>query len=173
MNKQTRIVIAAVIALGVMVGLFAFLNRGSVAEKKRIETDAVFKITQGGKTLCEVSMADIEAVGTKDIKATMDTSKTEPTQVAFTAAEVKAILAYKKISLDGVTTLEFRALDGYASAVTIEEMQAEQNVYICIKMNGKALGTKSEGGTGPYLMVIKSATYSQRWCKFLEEIVLK
>lgn len=173
MKKQTGILIAGVAVLAVMVGVFAFLNKGSVAEKKRLETDAVFKISQGGKVLCEVSMADLEAIGQKDFQATLDTSKSEPTQVVFTGVEVKDILAYKKISTQGITTFEFKALDGYASAVTMQEVQTGQNVYICTKMNQKALGTKSEGGMGPYLMIVKSSQYSQRWCKFVEEIVLK
>ncbi len=172
MKKQTGILLMIVIVLVVVVGVFAFLNRGNVADKQRLEDEALFKVTKDGETLCEVSMADLDAIGQSDVPAVMDTSTTDPTDVTFTGAQVKDILAYKGVSVDGVTTIEFRALDGYASAITPEEIQMDENVYICTKMGGEALGTKSEGGMGPYLMIIRSAQYSQRWCKFLEEIVL-
>ena len=173
MKKQTKILIAIVAALVVIVAAFALLNRGNAAEKQRMQTDAVFKITQGEKTLCEVNMADLQAIGLKQIQATMDTSTTDATAVTFTAVQVKDILAYKKVSLTGVGTLEFKALDGYASAVSIAEIQQDQNVFICTQKDGKNLGTKAEAGMGPYLMIIKSSQFSQRWCKFVAEIVLK
>ena len=172
MKKQTRILIIVIVVLIVAVGAFALLNRGSIEEKQRLEENAIFKIVQDGETLCEVSMADLDAIGQVEITAVMDTSDTEPTDVSFTGVEVKDILAYKGVSTQGVTSFEFRALDGYASAVTPEELEMEENVYICTKMSGENLGTKSEGGMGPYLMIIRSAQYSQRWCKFVEEIVL-
>jgi len=173
MKKQTRILLIAVIALTAMVGILAFLNRGSAEEKKRLQQAGVFKIIRNDKTLCEVSMADLQSIGFSEIKAMMDTSTTDPAEVTFSAVQVKDILANKNVSLDGVKTLEFRAIDGYASAVSLEEAKTEQNVYICTKKNGMALGTKSEGGMGPYLMIIKSSQFSQRWCKFLQEIVLE
>ncbi len=172
MSKQTRILIIVVAVLAVAVFVFAFFNRGSVMEKQRMEEESLFKIVQNDETLCEVSMADLDAIGQAEIPAVMDTSTTDPADVTFTGVEVKQLLAYKNISVDGVASFEFRALDGYASAITPEEIQTDENVYICTKMNGEPLGTKSEGGMGPYLMIIRSAQYSQRWCKFVEEIVL-
>ena len=44
---------------------------------------------------------------------------------------------------------------------------------ICIAMDGKALGSKSSGGFGPYLMVIRNELFSQRWCKYIEEVALR
>lgn len=69
--------------------------------------------------------------------------------------------------------VQFRALDGYASAVTGQEVLTEDNVYLCIYMNGERLKPKQEGGLGPYLIVIKNDRFSQRWCKFVEEIQVR
>ena len=46
-------------------------------------------------------------------------------------------------------------------------------MLICIAMDGRALGTKSSGGFGPYLMVIRNELFSQRWCKYIEEVALR
>ena len=107
-----------------------------------------------------------------EFEATMDTSTTDPTPVMFTGVELKKILDYFEIDYSAAETYEVTALDGYASALTQEEVMTDENVYIVIKREGEALGTKSEGGSGPYMMIIRSALYSQRWCKFVEEITI-
>jgi hypothetical protein len=173
MKKQTKQLLVAIAALVVVVGVFAYLNRGNIAEKNQLQANAIFKIVKDGNTLCEVTMTDMQAIGLKQVSAVQDTSTTDPTNVTFTAVQVKDILAYKKIALDGVKTVEFDALDGFASALSLEDVQKDQNVFMCTQKNGKDLGTKSDGGMGPYLMIIKSDAFSQRWCKFVEKIVLK
>jgi hypothetical protein len=171
MKKGTLILLIVIAVLVVAVAVFAILNAGSLEEKYKLEENAEFKITTGD-TQITVTMDDILSLDPVEFEATMDTSTTDPTPVMFTDVELKKILDYFNIDYSAAETYEVTALDGYASALTQEEVMTDENVYIVIKKEGEALGTKSEGGSGPYMMIIRSATYSQRWCKFVEEITI-
>ncbi|MDZ7837619.1 MAG: hypothetical protein U5N58_06515 [Actinomycetota bacterium] len=46
-------------------------------------------------------------------------------------------------------------------------------MYIAIEKDGQPLGDKDSGGSGPYQIIVKKDTFSQRWCKFLVELELK
>lgn len=174
MKKNTKILIAIVAVLVVAVGVFAILNAGSLDLKAQLQADAEFILADAaGRELARVTMEDVLALSPKEITATMDTSISDPEQVKFTAAPVKDILAAKGVDIADYAVLEVNALDGYASAATAEEVAQEDNVYMCIAMNGQALKTKSEGGMGPYLMIIKDSKFSLRWCKYVQELRLK
>ncbi|MEG2002382.1 MAG: molybdopterin-dependent oxidoreductase [Clostridia bacterium] len=171
-SKQNLIIIAVVAVLIVVIVVLAILNCGNVADKKQLEKDAKFKITCDGKTTI-LSMQDVLNLNPKDFKAVMDTSDTNPTEITLTGVEFLTLFDHCGISLDGKKSVEVHSLDGYASALTIDEVKKADNVFLCIKKNGEPLLTKSEKGMGTYLMVIRSSQFSQRWCKYVEEIVVK
>ena len=173
MKKSTIILTVVILVLALAVGGFAYLNRGNIEQKQELQDSKQFYIKQGGQSLATVTMDDIESAGLQDIDAILDTSETEPAPVQFTGVELSKLLSYKNIETTGVTAYEFMALDGYASAVTAEEVAMPDNVYIVVKQDGKWLKNKGEGGMGPYLMIIKSSEFSQRWCKFVEAVNLK
>ena len=132
--------------------------------------NAEFLLSGGGKQRT-VKMQDILDLSPVEFTAVMDTSTSGPATVTFTGVELRKLCEESGIEIEPGMIVQVKALDGYASALTGEEVLTGDNVYICIYMNGETLKTKSEGGMGPYLMIIKSAPYSQRWCKFVEEIV--
>ncbi len=171
-KKSTWIVIICAIAFAVMVAVFAVFNADDIKAKRDLETSAEF-IIQLNDTQQHVTMQDMLDLGPVEFSATMDTSVTDPTPVTFTGVELKKIYENFGLDISSVEVFEVRALDGYSSALTLDEVLADGNVYICIMMNGEALKAKSEGGYGPYMMVINSSEFSQRWCKFVQEIETK
>ena len=173
MKKSTIILTVVILVLALAVGGFAYLNRGNIEQKQELQDSKQFYIKQGGQILATVTMDDIESAGLQDIDAILDTSETEPAPVQFTGVEFSKLLTFKNIDTSAVTTYEFMALDGYATAVTAEEVAMPANVFIVVKQNDQWLKNKSEGGMGPYLMIIKSSQFSQRWCKFVEAVTLK
>lgn len=170
-KKSTWFIICAIAILVICVAVFAILNADNLDEKNALESNAEFKITYDDK-LVTVTMDDILAMEPKEFEATMDTSDSDPTAVTFTGVQLKDILDYFSIDVSGASTYEVTALDGFASALTQEEVMMDDNVYIVIEKSGEPLKTKSEGGSGPYMMVIRSSTFSMRWCKFVEEIIV-
>ncbi len=168
-KKSTWIVIICTIAFAAMVAIFAVFNADDIETKRDLETNAEFVIRFGAIEQ-HVTMHDMLKLNPEEFDATMDTSVTDPTPVTFTGVELKKIYESFNLDISDVTVFEVRALDGYSSALTLDEVLTDGNVYICIMMNGEALKTKSEGGFGPYMMVINSSEFSQRWCKFVQEI---
>jgi len=173
MKKSTMILTAVILILVIAVGGFAYLNRGNIEQKQELQDSKQFYIKQGDEVIATVTMDDIESVGLEEINAILDTSETEPTPIHFSGVEFSKLLSFKNIDTTAVATYEFMALDGYATAVTAEEAVMPANVFIVVKQDGEWLKNKGEGGMGPYLMIIKSSLFSQRWCKFLESVTLK
>ena len=66
-----------------------------------------------------------------------------------------------------------RAIDGYTVALSIEEVLDEENVYLAYAIDGKPLRSKSQGGSGPYQLIVRKDQFSQRWCKFVVEIEIR
>ncbi len=172
MNKGTvGVIIAASLLLIAITGL-AYLNAGSVAAFKELEMEAKFLLTDGGREI-SVGMEDILALQPAQFETTMRTSTTGATPVTFTGVELRNILENYAVDIEPHSTLQIMAMDGYTSAVTGQEVLEEKNIYLCIAMNGEALKPRSEGGSGPYYLVIRTAEFAQRWCKCVGRIVVK
>ena len=170
--KKNRWIGITVGILFAAVVLLMTLNRGNLEEKRALESNAQFAIIQEARSV-KVDMRDIEELQPESFTTIMDTSTTAPTEVAMKGVELRKILEAKDISLEPGQTVEVRALDGYASALTYEEVMTPEDVYIVIEMNGEMLTPKKEGGMGPYLMVIRSAQFAQRWVKFVQDVEIK
>lgn len=171
-DKKIWVIIVATIILVIAVAVLAYLNAGSAARKKELEMNAEFVISSGAKQY-RVTMGEILDMEPEEFDVIMRTSTTGPAPTSFTGVEVSKILENYRLEIENSTVVTAKALDGYVSAITGEEILTPGNVYICIYMNGKPLKAKSEGGSGPYYLVIKNVQFAQRWCKFLEELVVE
>lgn len=171
MNKKVLTIVISVLV--VAIGVLAFLNAGNVKEKKELEMNAEFYLVSADGLKVTVNMKDMLDLKPVDFTAVRDTSTTDPTEVKYTGVELKKILDSKKVKLDESNKIEVKALDGYASALSYDEVLQDENVYIVLKCEQEPLKTKAEGGTGPYMMIVRSSAYSQRWCKFVQEVDIK
>lgn len=167
MSKQGKILTLIIVVLLGIGCLFLFLYQGSMKEKKTLESSGVFNIKVGEETY-PVTMKDLEAIGIEDFKAIYKPSGKKAQEKTYSGVSFKGLLAYKKIEDTNLKSFVFTASDGYASGLSREEALGQ--AMIAVKMEGKALGSKQDGGTGPYMMVLPNDTFSQRWCKFLIEI---
>lgn len=170
--KNNRWIYYVVILLVIALAVFAWLNRGNIAQKRDLEESARFNLISG-ETKTTVNMNDLLELGSEEFTTVMDTSTTDPTEVTMRGVELRKIFEQKGIVMKESQSVEVRALDGYASALTYDELMTTQDVYIVFEMNGEALGVKAEGGMGPYLMVIRSSQYAQRWVKFVQDVEIR
>lgn len=172
LGKQTLAIIITVSLLILAVAALAYLNAGDLEQKKELEAKARFVLIQGEQRY-KVSMEDILELKPVDFETVIRTSATGPTPVSFTGVELRKILAKYGLGVEPASTIQATSLDGYASALTGEEVLAKDNVYITIAIDGETLKPMSEGGPGPYYLVLKNTEFAQRWVKFVEEIVVK
>jgi len=174
MKKKNLIIIISVISvLVIVVGVTAFLNSKSARLKKEQQDSACITIKKGGEELVNIDMEYISSIGETDFQAYRDTSETEPESHQFTGVPLIKVLDSLEIGLDGVEAVMVKALDGYTVIFDVSEVADEENMYITYKIDGQYLKNKSEGGSGPYQIIVRNDPYSQRWCKFVMEIDLQ
>ena len=172
MSRNTKIVMAAAAALLAAVAVFAWLNRGSVAEKKATQDSGTFLVTYGDIQYT-VSMEDIEALDPRTIDANYKKSGKNPEPRQYTGVPLVSVFDFLGIDCSAASSVSFTAADGYASALPIADALDEESCYIIIAEGGAPLGTKESGGSGPFMMILALDQFSQRWCKFLMEVAVK
>ena len=159
--------------LVIVVGVTAILNSSSVRQRKELQDSACIIIKRGGEEIASIDMEYISSIGKVDFQADLDTSETDPEEHQYSGVPLIKVLGSLGISLSGIETVVIKALDEYTVAFDISEVKDEENMYIVYKIDGQHLKDKSQGGSGPYQIIVRKDPYSQRWCKFVMEIDLK
>jgi len=174
MKKKNLIIIPSVIAvLVIVVGVTAILNSNSARLREEQQDSAYIIIKKGVEEIASIDMEYISSAGEEDFQADLDTSETDPEKHQYSGVPLIKVLDLLEIDMDGIETVIVRALDGYTVAFNISEVKDEENMYIVYKIDGQYLKNKSQGGSGPYQIIIRKDPYSQRWCKFVMEIDLQ
>lgn len=174
MKKKNLIIILSVVAvLVIVVGVMAILNSSSIRQRKEQQDSACIIIKRGGEEIANIDMEYISSAGEESFQADLDTSETDPEEHQYSGVPLIKVLDSLEINMDGVETVIVRALDGYTVAFDISEAKDEENMYIAYKIDGQYLKNKSQGGSGPYQIIVRKDPYSQRWCKFVMEIDLQ
>ncbi|WP_066499061.1 molybdopterin-dependent oxidoreductase [Abyssisolibacter fermentans] len=169
MKKGLVIVICLLV---VIIGVTAYLSSGNVEEKKQLQKDAQLIIKAGEEEL-KLSMDDIMAAGEEEFKAMLKTNGKEPIEYTYTGVMLYKILEKSGVNFEGKDTVITRSVDGYTIALSLEEVKEPSNVYVVYKKEGEGLGTKEDGGKGPYMTIIRKDKFSQRRCKYLTEIEIQ
>lgn len=154
------------------MGVFAFMNRELVKDKGYAHENAGVIIKEEDLEIV-LGYENIKALGEVDFSAILDTSDTDPEEHIYTGVPLKNIIEEADFSLNDKSQVVVKGIDGYTVALSIEEVLDEENVYLAYAVNGKALKPKSQGGSGPYQLIVRKDQFSQRWCKFVVEIEVR
>lgn len=166
MNKNKTILLSIIVGLLLIIGIFAFLNKDSVEEKKSLNNDAIFIVMEEGKEIQRFDMEKVRSIGETNFKANLKTSGKEPIEYEYTGVLLKNLFQEAGISLDGIKAVILTAADGYATSIEVKKVLENDNVYVAYMKEGEAIGTKEEGGKGPYQVIISKDQFSQHWCKY-------
>ena len=171
MRKRTQAVVVAVVlaALVVAVVTLARLNRSEA----RVATGSV-AVTKGGKTLKTLTMDDIKALRSVTREKTILSSGHPDETGAFTGVPLRVLLAAVRAGLlDQASMVVTRATDGYVSSLSSEEVATGDSVILAYEKDGESLGTSSDGGTGPFRIIILTDRYGNRCTKWVNEIEVR
>ena len=169
MKKNTKTVIIVMAVLVAAVGILAWLNRDSIAQKKTAQQSGTFFISANGRQY-NVSMEGVLMLSPRSFRVNAKSSTTDYTEKEFTGVSLKVLLDHTDVDYSTAGSINFIAADGYASAISISDALDEDNCFIVFEEDGKPLGTKESGGSGPFRMIMAKDEFAQRWCKFLLEI---
>ncbi len=168
-RRQAVIVVAVLLALGLTVAVLAQLNKsGAVVETGELA------VTRDGETLRTFTMSDVKALPSVTAKKTILSSSHADEEGDFTGVPLRRLLAeVTPTLLDDATQVITRAVDGYVSALGVDEVTGGDDVLVVYAKDGESLGTDKDGGTGPFRIVILSDTYGNRCTKWLNEIEIQ
>ncbi len=172
MKKSNILIVSSIIVLVAITGVFAFLNSAGAGQNKTLEEEAAIIITSNGENIAKIDMELFERAGLTDFYADLDTSKTGASRHLYTGIPLNSALQVLDIDIGDYSVVIAKASDGYTVTYDSDEIKDKDNAYIAIKRDGNLLGTRREGGEGPYQIIIRKDAFSQRWCKFLIELEL-
>ncbi|WP_461204696.1 molybdopterin-dependent oxidoreductase [Clostridium sp. DL1XJH146] len=166
MNKNKKTIVSIVVALVVIIGVFAFLNQDSVSEKKSLNNDAIFIVMDNGEEVQRFNMEEIRNLGETNFKANLKTNGKDPVEYEYTGVLLKTLFEEAGVSIEEKDAVVMTAADGYATSVEMKKVMEDDNVYVAYMREGESIGTKEDGGKGPYQIIISKDQFSQYWCKY-------
>jgi len=171
---KNKSIFAIVVVLVIILALLAFINQQNIKVTSSEAIKGTLLVAAGGNEK-KLEFQDIEALNPVEFKATQDTSDSGPQEHTFKGVLLKDVIAgvFSEDELKKASKVVVKAIDGYTVALSPEEVMEQGNVYLAFEKDGKPLGTKAEGGSGPYQVIITKDRFSQRWCKFVTEVSLE
>ncbi|MCR3922182.1 MAG: molybdopterin-dependent oxidoreductase [Firmicutes bacterium] len=165
-------VVILVTVLMVIVGITAFINKSNLHEKATSQADAILRI-KADDIETEVDFNTIKALEEVEFAAVLRSSGKPDVDTTFKGVQLKDILDKMEIDIAGKAQIVTKAVDAYTVALSMAEVLEDDNVYVVYERDGANLETKKDGGSGPYMLVIRNDQFGQRWNKFLMEITLQ
>jgi len=154
----------------IAVAVLAYLNRGDPELRRALEENREFIIRIDGVDATAVSLQALIDSDSEEFTTNFSTSVSAPRDIKLRGVELRALLQSLDVDLSGVSHIVVSGLDSYYSPLSVLEVEQEGVVYICYSMDGEILKPQSEGGYGPFLMVIRGSRFAQRWCKYVEAV---
>jgi len=161
-------VLITVIVLIFVIGTFSFLNG---AGKER-EPEIIY-ILKNGQQVGEMTMDEVQALPAVEEEIVLNSSQGKEKH-RFTGTPVKEVfLSVDSSLLAGAGKVIGKGIDGYTVAFNIKEVLEEETVLLVYAQDGKPLGGKSEGGTGPFRIIAPNDQFAQRAGKFIQELEVR
>ena len=169
-GKANALIYIVLGALLVVVAVLALINRSDAEIRRALEENREFLVNIDGEHVATVDFQYVLDLKPQEFTTPFATSVTVSRDTELLGVELRILLEALDIDISEAKRFTASGLDGYFSPLTREEVEREETVYICYSMDGKILTTKSEGGYGPFMMVIRDTSFAQRWCKYLGSI---
>ena len=170
MNRKT--VFITVIALIIIVGIFAHLNGDYIKNKRGIHVNAEIIIKEGDREIL-LTFGEVKELGEEEFKANLKTSGNPAVEHSYTGVPLKNVIKRVNADIEDKTQVIARSVDGFTSAYNIDEVLEDNNMYLAYMMDGEPLKSREDGGSGPYQIIIRKDQFSQRWGKYVLEIELQ
>lgn len=168
MKKSLWIVTGTSILLLLAVVALWFLSGKSLNSGD----EGVISFLMDGEEIAVVDKNYILVQESATFPAVIRSSGQKPQEVKYSGVLLSDLLNQLDIDWTDRKQALVKGSDGYVTALSLKDLNGK-NVYIAYAMNGADLKNKSQGGYGPYQLVIRNDSFSQRWCKYVSEIEIK
>lgn len=172
MKNRSLVWVIGILIIGVAV--LAFINKNSLANKNQSPDNPSILVKAGSKEMGSIDLAKIKTLGEERFTAVLRPSGKAPQSHEYRGVRLANVLkAVDPQILEGSKKITVRAADGYTAAFAPSEVLDEGNIYLVYLQDDKPLGTKKDGGSGPFMIVVRKDEFGQRWCKFVAEVVVE
>jgi hypothetical protein len=169
-NKK---LITVIIVLAIITIFLGYLNMRGMDTTAKDDGTVTFV---SGEDAVKLSFEEITALSAYEFKAVEDTSSSGPASRKFRGVLLKDALnkaSYSDEIIGKASKVLVKGLDGYVVALAVDEVLSGDSVYLAFEKDGKPLGNMKRGGSGPFQMIARSDSFSQRWCKYVTEVKLE
>lgn len=160
MKKSTKVALGIFFILLVMVIPLYYYTRPDTSQP--IGTLQIKGAVNNPNNLTYSELTNYQSVTQKVTIASSD-HNSDDGNYAYTGASLKEILTQAQVNINA-TSVFIQASDGYGTTLTIQEAQKDE-VFIAYSKEGKPLTLLSEGGEGPFRLIISSDEFAQRWVR--------
>lgn len=161
-------ILFTIIILCLVIGIFSFLNGAGKESGPQ-----VIKIIQNGQEIREITMAEVQALPQLEKEIILNSSVGREEHL-FTGTPLKEVfLSIDPAFLDGGQQVISKSIDGYTVSFNIKEVLEEDKVMLVYAQDGKPLGSKEEGGTGPFRIIAPNDQFAQRAGKYVQELEVR
>jgi len=166
MNKTTKIAFIVFITLIIAVIPLYYYTHPDIAQPK-----GTLQIKGAVDQPTNLTLTELEAYTVINTKVTVNGHQSGNGNFTYTGVTLVEILNRAQIQSD-TTSVYIQASDGYGTTLTIEEVQ-KPSVFIAYKKDGTMMSSLSEGGEGPFRLIIADDEFSQRWIRDVVAIEVK
>ena len=168
-KRSTVIIISVLVVLIIAIGVLVQLNKSDT----RVQQGTV-AVTMDSKVLAELTMDDISAMEYIEVQKEIVSSNYANDSGLFRGVPLRKLLTEKvPDSLDGSNQIVVYAEDGYVTAFAMDEVTQSDNIFLAYAKDGQSLGTKDDGGSGPFRIVIQEDEFGNRSVKYVSEIQIR
>jgi hypothetical protein len=172
MKKNNIIILSLIVVLIGILSVTYFINQDDIEYKQQLNQDAIFEVLYQDEVVDSFTMVEIADMGEVTFTANLKSSGNDPVEHEYTGVLLKTIFEEAGLDPEEKTSVTVIAIDGYAAAITMDKFMDDDNVYLAYMRDGELLGTKADGGNGPYQLIISKAQFSQYWVKFVYQAEL-
>lgn len=104
--------------------------------------------------------------------AVVRSSGEKPVETEYKGIEISKLFSSLDIDISNIQEMTFIATDGYRIILSVDEINDPNNVYLTFARDGEYLKSKKQGGNGPFQLVLRRDPFSQRWIKYIDEIII-
>ncbi len=169
-NRKMTIIIIILASVTLLLGYMNMRDMEGVSAK-----DGRISFVSGSGA-AELDFDEITSLPHYEFTAVEDTSSAGPSSRKFKGVLLREVLNRASITDDMIKASKkvvIKGLDGYAVALAADEILSGSSVYLAFEKDGKPLGSMKKGGSGPFQMISRTDSFSQRWCKYVTEVSIE
>lgn len=159
---------AGFVLLAAVILALAALNRptdlpdsGSIALKAGEEEAAVY------------TMAQVAALPYVEVEKEIVSASYENEQGLFRGVPVRELWAAVGVEPADYRQMVVTAEDGFVSVYPVTELMESDSVLLIYAKDGQPLGSREEGGAGPFRILVVEDEFGNRCAKYVSELALK